>query len=154
MLQPDLNPRDSSSISAGTGQAEGDLGVDDLEGMVEQVAQSGVNGSDVRNEGGTGYEVRSELEEDLDDSVDAPESDPGDCVSYISRGHARYHRGDPECEADYRTAFHLDPGLAASEIVRRLEDDIRDNISNVLIKCRNHLRMNPDDVVARVRLDG
>jgi hypothetical protein len=152
MLQPDLNPRDPSSIPAGTGQPEGDLGVDDLEGMFKQVAHPGVNGSEVPNGGGTGYEVRSEPEEDLDDFVRTPEIDPGDCVSYISRGNARYQRGDSECEADYRAAFLLDPGLAASETVRRLEDDIRDNISQVLRRCRNHLRINPGDVVARIRL--
>jgi hypothetical protein len=61
-------------------------------------------------------------------------------------------RGDAECEADYRAAFLLDAGLAAREIVRRLEEDIRSDFGSVLVTCRKRLVTNPRDLVARTRL--
>jgi hypothetical protein len=80
------------------------------------------------------------------------EVDPPDCAGYISRGTARYHAYHPECEADYRAAFLLDAQLAATEVVQRLEDEIRSNVAYVLMSCRKHLAIDPQDVVARVRL--
>jgi hypothetical protein len=86
------------------------------------------------------------------DFARAPEGDPGDCVAHISRGIARYHRGEPECEGHYLVAFSLNAPLAASEVVGRLEDDIRDDVADVLLHCRKRLRNDPQDVVARTRL--
>jgi hypothetical protein len=82
----------------------------------------------------------------------ALEVDPIDCLTYLSRGNARYNQMDPECEADYRSAFLLDAPLAAREIVRGLEDDIRSDVASILTRCRNRVNDNPQDVVARARL--
>jgi tetratricopeptide (TPR) repeat protein len=77
--------------------------------------------------------------------------DPGYCPAYVSRGDARYQQGDPRCEADYRSAFFLDARLAAREIVRLLDEGLRHHLDDVLTDCREHLRIDPEDVVARVR---
>jgi len=78
--------------------------------------------------------------------------DPGYCLAYISRGNVRYHKRDPKCEEDYRAAFLLNPQLAAREVVMRLEADIRDDVSFILINSHKRLRIDPLDVVARARL--
>jgi hypothetical protein len=70
----------------------------------------------------------------------------------IARGNARYQSGDPDCEADYRAAFFLDAPLTASKFVRGLNDEVRANVTHVLLTCRGRLRINPRDVVARTRL--
>jgi hypothetical protein len=70
----------------------------------------------------------------------------------VARGNARYQIGDPECEADYRAAFFLDAPLTASKFVRRLNDEVRANVTHVLLTCRGRLRINPRDVIARTRL--
>jgi tetratricopeptide (TPR) repeat protein len=74
--------------------------------------------------------------------------DPGYCPAYVSRG---YHQGDPRCEADYRSAFFLDARLAARELVRMLDERLRHDLDHVLTDCREHLRIDPEDVVACVR---
>jgi hypothetical protein len=93
-----------------------------------------------------------DLEGAFDEFGSAPEIDPEGCLAYISRGDARYREGDRECEADYRTAFSLDAPLAALEIIRRLKGDIRDDLAYLLLHCRERLRIDPNDVVARARL--
>lgn len=80
------------------------------------------------------------------------EIEPGDCAGYISRGNARYHTSDPECEADYLVAFFLDAAFAAREIVLRLEADIMDDVCQVLVNCRLCLRIDNQNIVARTRL--
>jgi tetratricopeptide (TPR) repeat protein len=95
---------------------------------------------------------RRDFDGALADSSGAPEFDPRDCIAYIARGDARYHKRDAECETDYRTAFLLDPELAAIEIVRRLQVEMQDNLAYVLTNCRTRLRIDPQDVVARIRL--
>jgi len=77
--------------------------------------------------------------------------DPGLCVAYISRGNARHHRRDPACLADYRAAFRLDPALAAREIVRIIEGDVRPDARAALLDCRKHLQADPSDIVALAR---
>jgi hypothetical protein len=106
----------------------------------------------LRDGRGTAGRVRFELEGAFDEFDRAPQIDPEDCVAYISRGDARYHQGDPECEADYQTAFSLNAPLAALEIVRRLKVGIRDDLAYVLMHCRERLRIDPREVVARTRL--
>lgn len=81
----------------------------------------------------------------------ALELDPGYCATYISRANARYHKRDPECETDYRTAFALDARLAAREIIRLLDEGIRLDLVDVLTNCGKHLRINPGDVVSLAR---
>jgi tetratricopeptide (TPR) repeat protein len=81
----------------------------------------------------------------------ALEIDPGYCIAYIARGNARYHKRDPECQADYRAAFFLDARLTAREIVRLLDDGLRHDLDDVMTSCRKHLRTNPADLVARAR---
>src|SRR5262249_48462383 len=81
----------------------------------------------------------------------AIELDPGLCVAYISRGHARYHRRDPLATLDYGIAFRLDPRLAASEIVRVLFRGLGRATADVLASCGKHIRINPGDLVAYAR---
>jgi hypothetical protein len=65
---------------------------------------------------------------------------------------ALVHQGDPECQADFRAAFLLDAPFTARAIVRLLDDGLRrqDHV-DVLTNCRKHLRINPENVVARAR---
>jgi hypothetical protein len=125
------------------------MGAGDCEHAVEPAVPPGANGPEFPNNRGTACQARGELEEALDDPDRTLDSDPSDCVTCIAQGDARYHRGDPECEADYRTAFLLDARLAASEILRRLEADIRDDFAFVLMDCRKRLRIDSRDIVAR-----
>jgi hypothetical protein len=152
MQQRHLNPYDSSSMPTGTDHSDGGVEMDGFERMVERVVQAGVIETDFPDDGRTAGPARVELLEALDDPERTLDFDPSECVACISRGNVRYHKGDPECEADYRTAFVLDARLAASEIVLRLQGDMRDDVFYVLMNCRNHLIVNPHDVVARVRL--
>jgi tetratricopeptide (TPR) repeat protein len=77
--------------------------------------------------------------------------DPRFCLAYISRGNTRYHLRDPGGAEDYRVAFRLDRELAASDIIRFLRADLREDVDAVLENCRKHLRIRPDDVVAYAR---
>jgi hypothetical protein len=78
--------------------------------------------------------------------------DPGDCLGHIARARARYQENHPECEADYRAAFLLDARLTALEIVRGLELDMRDDVAYLLMNCRKRLKIDSQDLVARVRV--
>ena len=152
MQQRHQNPYDSSSMPTGTAQSEGGMAIDGYERMIERVVQAGPNLTNFNDSGGTVGFARRELEEALDDPDRTVDFNPSECVACISRGNDRYHRGDPECEADYHTAFLLDSRLAASEIVLRLRGDMRDDVFYVLMNCRHRLIVNPRDVVARTRL--
>jgi hypothetical protein len=99
------------------------------------------------------YFVRQDQQDGLFDESDRPpEAEPGNCLGFITRGNARYHKGDPNCVADFQAAFLLDAELAAIEIVRRLEDDIRHHIGHVLVTCWKRLNANSHDFFARTRL--
>jgi hypothetical protein len=152
MQQPRMKPLDFSSSARGTDQREGCLRGDDIERMVERVVQPGALGREFPGGGETTGQLLGEFDHAGDEFESEPEVTPVDCVGYISRGIARYQRGDPECEADYRAAFRLDAAIAASEVVQRLEEDIRDDVADVLLKCRTRLSINPHDLVARTRL--
>ena len=88
----------------------------------------------------------------FDDVERALERNAEECFGHISRAKARYHEGDPECEADFRAAFLLDARLTATEIVRALANEVRDDVDNVVIDCMNRLALDSRDVVARARL--
>ena len=75
-----------------------------------------------------------------------------ECFGHIARANARYHGGDPECEADFRAAFLLDARLTATEIVRELANEVRDDVGNVVLNCMERLAIDSRDVVARARL--
>jgi tetratricopeptide (TPR) repeat protein len=81
----------------------------------------------------------------------ALEIDPCLCMAHISRGNARYHLRDLHARDDYRRAFRLNPQAAAAEIVRILVNDLREDAAAALENCRKHLRICPDDIVARAR---
>jgi tetratricopeptide (TPR) repeat protein len=81
----------------------------------------------------------------------ALEIDSGLCVAYVSRGHARFHQRDRLAANDYRTAFRLDPRLAAAEIVRVVAADLKRDPASVLENCRKHLRIHAGDFVAHAR---
>jgi tetratricopeptide (TPR) repeat protein len=93
----------------------------------------------------------SDLDGAIADFSRALAIDPGYCVAYISRGHDRYHKQDPKYEADYRAAFFLDARLATREFIRLLDEGIRHDLADVLTNYRKHLRIDPEDVVARTR---
>jgi hypothetical protein len=99
------------------------------------------------------YFVRQGQPERIFDQFErAPEADPDTCSGFIARGNFRYQKGDPDCIADFRAAFVRDSESAAIEIVRQLEDDIREDIADVLVTCQKRLRANSDDLTARIRL--
>jgi tetratricopeptide (TPR) repeat protein len=77
--------------------------------------------------------------------------DSGFCMAYVSRGNVRYHLRDMSAPLDYATAFELDRQATAAEILRILREDIRTDADAALKNCRQHLRICPQDVVARVR---
>jgi tetratricopeptide (TPR) repeat protein len=81
----------------------------------------------------------------------ALEIEPDFCTAYLSRGNARYHLRDRGAAADYELAFDLDPQAAAAEVVRILREDLQRDVEEVLENCRKHLRINPDDGMARAR---
>jgi hypothetical protein len=151
-LLPRRDRHESSSINRRTGQSADALGADGFDRFIEHEGAHGADGSDSPGGRSTASRARGNLEGVLDDPDRTSEFDPPECLASISRGNARYLRGDAECEADYRVAFLLDAGLAAREIVRRLEDDIQADFATVLVSCRKRLVTNPRDVVARTRL--
>jgi hypothetical protein len=73
-------------------------------------------------------------------------------LGHIARARARYQKNHPECEADYRAAFLLDARLTAREIVRGLELDMSDDVAYLLMNCRKRLKIDSQDLVARVRV--
>jgi hypothetical protein len=95
---------------------------------------------------------RHDFVEIHDDFARAAEIVRGDCLERISRARARYLEGDAGCEADYQAAFLLDAKLAASELIRQLEAEIRDDVVYLLMNCRKRLAFDPGDVVSRTRL--
>ena len=151
MQQPPTNSHDSSLTPKGTDQLEAGLGIGRLDQMGEPVTQFGVNGTGLPDDDDSARQVRGYLQGTLDKFDLLPEINPGDCLAHISRAIARYHRGDPGCENDYRAAFLLDPGLTTNETVRALEDEITDDVAYVLMNCRKRLKIDPHDLFARVR---
>jgi len=152
MQLPHLKTNDYPAIRSCTGQSGCGFELERCERVVEQVDQPGARGPELDDDGGNGRHVRGEIESALGNLELTVEIDPGDCVSHISRGNARYHRSDSECETDYQAAFFLDAVLAARETVRRLEADIRDDVCHVLVNCRERLRIDNRNTVARIRL--
>jgi tetratricopeptide (TPR) repeat protein len=76
----------------------------------------------------------------------AIEANPRLFWPYLMRGNAYYHLGTlGETYADYRRAFRIDPGLAASQIVRLLLREISTGAGMALAACDEHLRHHPDD---------
>jgi len=73
------------------------------------------------------------------------------CMAHVTRGNIRYHLRDTGAPLDYLTAFDLDRKATAAEIVRIVREDIRADADAALKNCRQHLRISPQDVVARVR---
>jgi hypothetical protein len=142
----------TSRNPTGTGPSDGGMGRDGFDQLIERAFRPGASGPEWRSTRETTGRGLGDLEGAFDEFGREPEIDQGGCVAYISRGDARYQDGDRECEADYRTAFSLDAPLAALEIIRRLKGDIRDDLADVLLDCRERLRIDPKDVVARTRL--
>jgi hypothetical protein len=66
--------------------------------------------------------------------------------AHLLRGNAYYHLGAlEETYADYRRAFHLDPHLTASHIVKIVLREVRASPTAALAACDEHLRRNPED---------
>jgi tetratricopeptide (TPR) repeat protein len=77
--------------------------------------------------------------------------DPRFCMAFVTRGNIRYHLRDMGAPLDYATAFELDGEATIAEIVRIILDDVRKDADAALKNCRQHLRIHPQDAVARVR---
>ena len=152
MQLPQLEEPDRSAIPAETDPCDGGPGMEGFEPVVEHEVRPGANEHGSGNGRGADCWVRFDLESAFDEIDRSLGIDPGEYLAYISRGDARYHLGDAECEADYRTAFFLDPLLSQHEIVHRLNRDIWDDAASVLRNCRNRLSIDPRDIVARIRL--
>ncbi|MGI6419926.1 MAG: tetratricopeptide repeat protein [Thermoguttaceae bacterium] len=81
----------------------------------------------------------------------ALEIDPRFCMAYISRGNARHHLRDLAGQADYWTAFQINPQGAAAEITRVLIANLQAEGESALETCRKHVRVCPNDIVAYAR---
>jgi hypothetical protein len=148
MQRPHLEDPGHSTIPTEIDPSAVGMGMDDFECVVRPGADESESGE--RREADCW--VRFDAESGFDECDRSLGVDPGDSVAYISRGEARYHLGDPGCEADYRTAFLLDARFAPLEIVRRLNHDIWDDTASVVMNCRKRLGIEHGDVVARIRL--
>jgi len=87
----------------------------------------------------------------LSDCNLALEIDPTLCMTYVTRGNARYHLRDAAAITDYRRAFQMDRQAVAAEIIRFLAEDLRRNADEVFENCRKHIRISPDDIVPYAR---
>jgi hypothetical protein len=148
MQRPHLEDPGYSTIPTEIDPSAVGMGMDDFECVVRPRADESESGE--RREADCW--VRFDPESGFDECDRSLGIDPGDSVAYISRGEARYHLGDPECEADYRSAFLLDARFAPLEIVRRLNHDIWDDTASVVTNCRKRLGTEPRDIMARIRL--
>jgi tetratricopeptide (TPR) repeat protein len=97
------------------------------------------------------HALRRQFADALADCNKAIALDGSFCMAYVSRGNVRYHLRDMGAPLDYLTAFELDREATAAEILRLIRDDIRTDVDAALKNCRQHLRISPQDVVARVR---
>ncbi len=151
MQRPDVKNFGPGLIRTGTKHSQDGVEMDGSEPVVEQVPQPRAWVA----EGDDGCAASCEICGDLDgfDDVERTlEENANECFEHISRARARYHEGDPECEADYRAAFLVDARLTATEIVRELKNELRDDVGYVLISCMERLAIDSRDVVARARL--
>src|SRR5262249_50100047 len=96
-----------------------------------QMAPRHTSASVYHNRGGV-FATRRDFRAAILDYDQALEIDPRFCVAYISRGGARYHLGDPAGHLDFHRACTLNAELAASEILRLVAQDIRDDPRAVL----------------------
>lgn len=71
------------------------------------------------------------------------------CRLHIHRADARYHLGDVGAlVSGYRQAFAGNKEFSARIVVERLALDARANLKRLLANCFDHLRRNPNDLVA------
>jgi len=71
------------------------------------------------------------------------------CRLHIHRADARYHLGDVAALVKgYQQAFAGNRELSARIVIERLALDARANLKRLLANCFDHLRRNPNDLVA------
>lgn len=87
----------------------------------------------------------------VEDCEAALRIDPRFATAHLSKGHARYHCGDPRGVLDYCRALEIDPAGAAAEVARVVAEHARQDADGVLGNCDKHLRRDAEDVSARVR---
>jgi tetratricopeptide (TPR) repeat protein len=76
----------------------------------------------------------------------AIEANPRVYWPYLMRGNAHYHLGAlGQTYTDYRRAFHLDPQLAASHLVKIVLREVRADPAAALAACDEHLQQHPED---------
>jgi tetratricopeptide (TPR) repeat protein len=95
--------------------------------------------------------TQGDLKGALADYNRALEIDPRYHVAYVSRAHVRYHLRDLAGYVDYRRAYALHPDGTVGEILRALVEAVKLDAEAVLLNCRKHLRINPNDAVALAR---
>jgi tetratricopeptide (TPR) repeat protein len=138
----------------GRGSARKDAG--DLDGALDDfeaalaLAHGAERAAALHGRGGV-RTLRKDFEGAVADYDLALRIDPRYLAAMISRGHARYHLRDPRALDDYRRAQALDPEGTLRELARFCLDDVARDPEGVLKNCDQHLRINPQDVVARAR---
>jgi hypothetical protein len=120
------------------------------EQSVEQAAPNGVlaNASMINDQ--TVSQVNADLAELLDAFDGAIKNEGPDCLGDHFR--TRYRAGNPQVELDRQSSILIDSALEAHDVVERLANEIRDDFTCVLVNCRERLKTDRNDIVARARL--
>ncbi len=119
-------------------------------GRALELAPPHAKASIYHNRGGMRIAQR-EFAKAVADFNEALRLNPRMCGAYISRGNARYHLRDPRALEDFERAFGMDAALAARELVRSLQENLKRDKVEVLANCRKHLRLDPNDACALAR---
>jgi hypothetical protein len=152
MRLPDDKNLDRPLFRTGTNHSQNGMGIDGSEQDVEQSPPPWAIVPKCDDGRGAACARCDDLDGIFDDVERVLARNAEECFGHISRAKARYHGGDPECEADFRAAFLVDARLTATEIVRELANEVRDDVGQVLINCMERLAIDSRDVVARARL--
>jgi hypothetical protein len=152
MQLPDDKNLDRPLFPTRTNHPQNGMGIDGSGRIVEPSPQLCASVSICDDGRGATRGRWGDLDGVFDDVERALERNAEECFGHISRAKARYHGGDPECEADYRAAFLVDARLTATEIVRELANEARNDVGYVLINCMERLASDSRDVVALTRL--
>ena len=101
---------------------------------------------------GTLHIARKDFRAAVADYDQALDRSPDFALALLSRAQCKYHLRDRTAADDFRTAFRLDPELAARDVARMIAFDARSRPEATLKNCRQHIRLNPNDAVAHLRL--
>lgn len=97
--------------------------------------------------------ARKRFHEAMADYNRALAIDPSFTSAYIARGHAHYHlRNFRKAADDYQRAMKIDAQVTVHQLVRILRQHAIENPTETLENARKHLRLVPEDHIARLRL--